>query len=297
MTDHINLEELRYAQAAAETGSFSAAARTYGVTQPALSNGIAKLEGRLGQRLFERTTRGVVLTAFGERVLPLIDRALVDLDALATEAQRFTDESIRRIRMGVSPLINPQVVARAFTAVNALQSPRELVLQEANMRELREALVTATLDLILIPAVEPLLAYAHRMIDHEPIVVVEPAGTSTTPVELAEFSDEPLLLVPDACGLTTFTIDLFKSNDLPINTYPGEALSYQVLEQWAKMGLGNAILPTSKLSSQDAPHRPLLNDGHPVEIFYESVWDGSLAQAAEIETIVGQIVQPSITAP
>lgn len=68
--DRLNLEGLRYAQAVAETKSFSAAARAYGVTQPALSNGIAKLEERLGDKLFDRSPRGVTRTAFGVRILP-----------------------------------------------------------------------------------------------------------------------------------------------------------------------------------------------------------------------------------
>jgi len=43
MVDRLNLEGLRYAGAVYEAGSFSGAARAYGVTQPALSNGIAAL--------------------------------------------------------------------------------------------------------------------------------------------------------------------------------------------------------------------------------------------------------------
>ncbi len=69
ISDRLNLEGLRYAQAVAETKSFSAAARDYGVTQPALSNGIAKLEERLGGKLFERSPRGVraAFTTHGTR--------------------------------------------------------------------------------------------------------------------------------------------------------------------------------------------------------------------------------------
>ncbi|MGW2173364.1 LysR family transcriptional regulator [Streptomyces sp. NPDC001705] len=74
MPERLSLEGLRYAQAVAETKSFSAAARAYGVTQPALSNGIAKLEERLGGKLFGRSPRGVKQTAFGARVLPLVAR-------------------------------------------------------------------------------------------------------------------------------------------------------------------------------------------------------------------------------
>jgi molybdenum-dependent DNA-binding transcriptional regulator ModE len=65
VTERLSLEGLRYAQAVAETKSFSAAARAYGVTQPALSNGIAKLEERLGEKLFDRSPRGVTQTSFG----------------------------------------------------------------------------------------------------------------------------------------------------------------------------------------------------------------------------------------
>lgn len=70
MTKRLSLEGLRYAQAVAETHSFSAAAREYGVTQPALSNGIAKLEDRLGEQLFDRSTQGVTPTSFGLHILP-----------------------------------------------------------------------------------------------------------------------------------------------------------------------------------------------------------------------------------
>ena len=76
MAERLSLEGLRYARAVAETGSFSAAARAYGVTQPALSNGIAKLEEYLGERLFTRSPRGVAQTPFGVLILPLIERAL-----------------------------------------------------------------------------------------------------------------------------------------------------------------------------------------------------------------------------
>src|SRR5262245_12862621 len=138
MTERLNLEGLRYARAVAETKSFSAAARAYGVTQPALSNGIAKLEERLGERLFDRSPRGVTQTLFGARILPLVDSALAELDAIVAEAKRLTEPGSQRIRMGVSPLIGPYPVARAFNAVCDLPTARELVLREADVDDLRE---------------------------------------------------------------------------------------------------------------------------------------------------------------
>ncbi|MGW1209053.1 LysR family transcriptional regulator [Streptomyces sp. NPDC002499] len=272
MTDRLNLEGLRYAQAVSETKSFSAAARAYGVTQPALSNGIAKLEERLGDKLFERSPRGVTQTAFGARILPLIERSLIALDAVSAEARRLTEPGEQKIRMGVSPLIGAHLVARAFGKVRDLPTPRDLVLREANMQDLRESLRAGRLDIILIPAVAAMPRYEHRVIDVEPLVVVSPDTSQATPLELEEASKECFILVPDTCGLTTFTTQLFQAHEMPLRTYPGEAAGYQVLEDWTKLGLGSAMVPRSKLTSPDVPHRPLMDQGREVQISFEAVW-------------------------
>lgn len=272
MSDRFSIEGLRYVNTVAQTASFSAAARSYGVTQPALSNGVAKLEEQLGSKLFDRTSRGVTPTAFGTQILPLVERALDHIDAISAEARRLTSAETRSIHVGVSPLINPQLIARTYAAVRQLPEPRDLVLREANMKELLEGLSRGKLDIILIPAVQKLTLFDHRIIDSEPVVVVDSRTVTSSPVELDDTAGDPLILVPDACGLTTFTEDLFASHKLEMSTYSGEALSYQVLEQWANLGLGTAILPLSKLSSPEAPHRPLLDQGAPVRISYEIAW-------------------------
>jgi DNA-binding transcriptional LysR family regulator len=282
MLDRLNLEGLRYAQAVAETKSFSAAARAYGVTQPALSNGIAKLEERLGEKLFDRSPRGVARTSFGARILPLIDSALSGIDAIAAEAHRLAGADQQEIRMGVSPLISRALVARAFNGVCELPNPKDLVLREANMEELREGLLASDLDIILIPAVAPLPRFEHRIIDVEPLVVLDPGSSDGAPLELCDAGGDQFILVPDTCGLTRFTADLFKSHEMPLRSYPGEAASYRVLEEWVNLGLGSAILPQSKLTSPDTPHRPLMDEGREVEIFYEAVWKADSPMGADL---------------
>ncbi|HEX7864319.1 MAG TPA: LysR family transcriptional regulator [Variovorax sp.] len=63
----------------AEGGSFSAAARRLGLTPAAVSKNVARLEARLGVRLFQRSTRSLTLTEGGERFLAQIGPALVTL--------------------------------------------------------------------------------------------------------------------------------------------------------------------------------------------------------------------------
>ncbi|KND27930.1 LysR family transcriptional regulator [Streptomyces acidiscabies] len=282
MVDRLNPEGLRYARAVAETKSFSAAARAYGVTQPALSNGIAKLEERLGGKLFERSPRGVTQTAFGTRILPLIDQALTALDAVTAEARRLTRPGERKIRMGLSPLIGSHLVSRSFSTVCDLPVPRDLVLREANMQDLRAGLLTGELDIILIPAVAAMPRFEHRVVDVEPIVVVSPDPAPGTPLELVDAGREQFILVPDTCGLTTFTTQLFRSRELPLRTYQGEAAGYQVLEDWTRLGLGSALVPRSKLTSPDVPHRPLVDEGREVQISFEAVWSADSPLAADL---------------
>ena len=311
MNDRLSPEGLRYAQAVARTGSFSAAAREYDVTQPALSNAIRRLEKILGARLFERNTRGARPTIFGATILPRIDAALAALDAITAEARHWRAGEPRPVRIGVSPLISADVVARAHSAVAGLpgRGRGSLVLREADLSELRTALDDDELDLIVVPAVLPLTRYRHRVIGSEPVVLVEPgAGDAAGPANSASPTDpadpaspaearaaaariddvarRTLLLVPDTCGLTTFTRDLLADRGLPLRAYSGEAASYRVLEDWAGMGLGSALLPRSKVTRVDSSVRPVVDArGAAVTIAYEAAWDGASPIAGELEVL------------
>ncbi|SDO57813.1 DNA-binding transcriptional regulator, LysR family [Streptomyces sp. cf386] len=288
----MNIEGLRYAQAVSQTKSFSAAARDYGVTQPALSNGVARLEEELGVKLFDRSPRGVKPTAHGARILPMIDQALGALDSITAEARRLARPATGAIRMGVSPLIGADLVACAFDAARSLSQPRDLVLREADLDLQRASLKAGELDVLLVPAVEAMPAYRHRVILSEPVVVIDPAADPAEgPVELGAAAGAAYILVPDTCGLTTFTTQLFHSNDLALRTYPGEAASYRVLDEWAGMGVGAALLPRSKVTHQHANCRPLVRSGAPVEISYEAVWARENPLAADLEEFVDALAE------
>ena len=326
MNDRLSFEGLRYAQAVARTGSFSAAAREYDLTQPALSNAIRRLEKILGARLFERNTRGARPTIFGATILPRIDAALAALDAITAEARHWRAGEPRPVRIGVSPLISADVVARAHSAVAGLlgRGRGSFVLREADLSELCTALDDDELDLIVVPAVLPLTRYRHHVTGSEPVVLVEPgAGDAAGPVNSASPTDptraadpansadpvgsadpaspaevraaaariddvarRTLLLVPDTCGLTTFTRDLLADRGLPLRAYSGEAASYRVLEDWAGMGLGSALLPRSKVTRVDSSVRPVVDArGAVVTIAYEAAWDGASPIAGELEAL------------
>ena len=80
------LERLEVFVAAAEAGSFTAAARKLGKTPAAITRAVAALEGRTGLRLFNRTTRAMALTEAGGRYLDQAKRALAEVAALELTA-------------------------------------------------------------------------------------------------------------------------------------------------------------------------------------------------------------------
>lgn len=85
-TYDLNLRHLRMLTIIAENGSLSAAAKAASISQPALTQALAKLETAFGTALFDRTTAGVVPTASGKRVLQRVGRAL---KSFALACRRF----------------------------------------------------------------------------------------------------------------------------------------------------------------------------------------------------------------
>src|SRR6201981_2950657 len=111
----MELHQLRYFCAVAETGSFSRAAEQSHVSQPSLSQQIRKLEDELGARLFDRLGRSVRLTAIGQTFLPRAPPVLRALeDARGDLAQQ--ENSMRgTISVGVIPTVAPYLLPPHLT--------------------------------------------------------------------------------------------------------------------------------------------------------------------------------------
>lgn len=89
MSDYLDLRRLRYFLAVAETLHFGRAAEKLGVAQPNLSQQIKKIEHALGHALFERTTRGVALTAVGAFLAKRVELLQTNFQEAIHTAQRI----------------------------------------------------------------------------------------------------------------------------------------------------------------------------------------------------------------
>jgi DNA-binding transcriptional LysR family regulator len=195
--------------------------------------------------------------------------------------------------MGVSPLIHPALVARAFQAARQ-HAPAALILREDNLADLRTALLARQLDVILVPSVTDATGCERRRIDAEPLHY-QPSSDqapASTPIELRELSGQPLVMVGEACGLTTFTRTLFATTGAQLRPYPGEADSYRSLEDWANLGLGGALMPASRFRG-DKPTRPVHDHGRPITISYEALWLTHTPRRQAIETLLDSVLSPT----
>jgi DNA-binding transcriptional LysR family regulator len=105
----VNLRQLEYLDALARERSFRRAAEACNASQPAVSIGIAKLEGELGVELVLRHRREAVLTAAGDSLVRRAREALAAVRDLTAEAGRFAGTLNGRLRLGVIPTALPAV--------------------------------------------------------------------------------------------------------------------------------------------------------------------------------------------
>jgi len=135
------------------------------------------------------------------------------------------------------------------------------------------------LDLVFGVADTRKAAWESTFLYREPLYFIPrgvnyPEGEGTVPFE--KISGETFVMVPNVCGLAKATRSLFRSHRRKLSEYSGEAMSYQVLEQWASLGLGAAILPKSKLAaSQRKAYAITDKAGNEQFLEFEAVWASS----------------------
>ena len=283
----MNLSQLRFAKAAAEERSFSKAAEKCNVTQPTLSNGIALLEEEVGGRLFARTTRRVDLTPFGAQLLPLIEAVLQAQAELEAGVKAYYNPEHKIVRIGLSPLIDARLLAQVLEPYTAAHRGVEIFYKECFLGDLEERLDKEQTDIMLralLPDEKPSRSLS-RCVFYEEDLCYLPRQASAQPiaeggsVQLKSIARETFVLSHDGCGLADATRCLFEDAGLKIREYTGHTLSYQVMQEWADIGIGATILPRSKIASEyrDKAQRLMIDAKKPARIRYEAFWKKSAA--------------------
>lgn len=163
----LNYHHLRYFHAVAHEGGVTAAAEALHVSQPSVSAQIQQLEASLGQQLFERTGRGMTLTAEGKVVLEYAD----EIFRLGSELEETVRGRLQgrplRLVVGLAATLPNLVAFHFLTPAFGLEDPVRVVLRENRTDRLLAELATHDIDLVLadipIPPTANVRAFNHPL--------------------------------------------------------------------------------------------------------------------------------------
>lgn len=191
---------LRPFVALADELHFGRAAERLHVTQPALSQQIARLERQVGVRLFDRTRTRVDLTEAGAAMLPSARTAVEAAAAAAEVAGSHARGEAGELRLGLSP--GAHYVAQPLLAEFARRRPRVRVRAwQDSSGALAEQVADGRLELALGFCTEPRDGVVCEWLRDEPVVVAVAAGRRLAgTVALADLAGETFALVDERDG-------------------------------------------------------------------------------------------------
>lgn len=144
----MELDQLRYLLQVAESGTFTRAAERLGITQPALSRSIQKLEAELGQPVFERRGRSVALTDAGQLLQARAQQMLSILND--TKAEITDDGTSGRIRVGAIPTIAPYFLPNVLKSFAAKYPDATITVRESTTENLLKNCSQGDIDLAVL---------------------------------------------------------------------------------------------------------------------------------------------------
>ncbi len=191
----MQLQQLAYALAVADEGSFTRAAERLHLAQPSLSRQVRLLEHELGVLLFNRGPgQGpVTLTPDGAVLVPFMQRVLADVEATGAEARALSGMARGRLAVGATPSLVISALAPALVEFHASHPGIDLAVVEAGSHQLVPQVAAGEVDLALVvlPVTDPLVVTTPLFDD--PLVLV------TAPEH--PFADRPRVRVRDLDGL------------------------------------------------------------------------------------------------
>ena len=246
----MELRQLRYFIAVAEERSFSRAGERLHISQPPLSTQIMALERELGTRLFDRTNRGVSLTAAGSVFYEEMRAVLVRLEHGKTRARQAGQGHAGTLSIGFVSIADYGILPPALKEFRTRFPTVEVHLHELTtdlqIREMRAGRLD--LGIALGPLQEPDLVFEPLL--QEELVLATPTGHRVTKpkgaVDLPAFCKENFIVPPRdvAPGLYDLIISrCFSSGFVPRITQ--HARQMQTVISLVAAGMGVALVPSS----------------------------------------------------
>jgi len=249
----MELRQLRYFVEIAEQGSFTKAAETLAIAQPALTAQIHKLEAEFNSQLFVRSKRGVALTAVGRVVREQAQRTLDAADATKRSAELASSAASARLIVGFSRIFPFIPIARTIRRVRRDRPNIKVELREMWSSDQMDALISGAIDvgfvhytpehedrdLAIVPVAEEALTVAlpdgHRLATRRQIALTELANDDFVVPSATNFGETVRDEVLAACRRSGFEPHVVQ-----------ESTDARILLGLVSAGLGVALFSSSQ---------------------------------------------------
>jgi LysR family transcriptional regulator, nitrogen assimilation regulatory protein len=249
----MDLKQLEYFRHVAELGSFTRAASFLSVVQPALSRQVRQLETELGQNLFERNGRGVVLTDAGTRLLEHARGILTQVGRARQELEDQRNGDSGHFTLGLPPTLGRSVTVPLVKAFDrrlpnaqfaTVEGLSAYIVEWLNLGRIDCALIynapgSSTLDL------QPLLDEQLFLIAPLPARGARKARKSVT---LAELADYPLNIPSRPHAIRMSVESALAGVDVKIKV-AHEIECIPAIIDLVRQGHGYAVLPLNAVKS------------------------------------------------
>mgnify|MGYP000952850840 FL=1 len=241
----INLHHLRLFRAVARDGTLTGAARTLNLSQSALSTQLRTLEASLGQDLFERRGRGLVLTEAGRIALDHAEAIFRTADDL-TATLRDTGRARRALRVGALATLSRNFQMQVLGPLVA-RGDVEVILRSGSQEELLRGLQGLALDIVLTnlaPARDAASPWLVQRLDEQPVGLIgTPARIGQPGTPLRDLlAAQPLILPTRETAIRASFDALVARLDLT-PTIAAEVDDMAMIRLLARADAGLAVIP------------------------------------------------------
>lgn len=271
----MELKTLRYFLAVADEGSFTKAAETLYMTQPALSRQVMALENELGVQLYNRGSRAITLTESGQRLRERAQEIVALADSASREITACDEEVAGSVCIGAGESFTSATVAKAAARLRERCPRITFQLRSGNAVDLLAGLDSGQLDFcLLIQPVDISRYQSCRAAERDTWGLIMRHDNPLAAKEFIERGDllrEPLIFSEqntDASSLNQSFVDWFGPGFENLDIVATYNLSFNAT-LFAAEGIGSVVALTNQLRVDEAerltfrPFAPLLQvDSH-----------------------------------
>ncbi|QDT38803.1 LysR family transcriptional regulator [Stratiformator vulcanicus] len=239
----MEFDQLRYFLALSTRENFTRTAAELGISQPALSRSIQKLEEELGQPLFDRRARAVTLTDAGQLLQSRARQVLTLVDE--TKAEISDDGRSGRIRIGAIPTIAPYFLPELLGRFAEEFPGASVIVREQTTDLLLKAITQGEVDLAVVALPFPAKYIEIEELFAEELFLVLPPGhdlIQKTSIRLTDIEPLPFVLLDEAHCLSDNIVSFCRNRNFhPVSVERTSQLA--MVQELVALSHGISMIP------------------------------------------------------